>query len=330
MKEVEKIVVLGTGGTIAGTAAQASDHVGYTSAQLGVDQLLAVLPGLPRVLSGRSLVVEQVAQLDSKDMDVATWQALVDRCAHWLSQPDVHSVVVTHGTDTLEETAWFLQAVLQPAKSLVLTCAMRPATALVPDGPQNLMDALAVAGDAPRAGTWVVCAGSIHSARQVQKVHPYRLDAFSSGDAGPVGWVEDGRVRWSAWAEAPRPEALRPAASCLALVLQTPSAQWPWIEVVLSHACASRQMVDALVQSGVQGLVVAGTGNGSLHSALEAGLQDAARQGVQVRLSTRCMTGQIVGTALPWPDVEGLSPVKARISLLLSLMGALDGGLNQG
>lgn len=325
MKEVEKIVVLGTGGTIAGTAAQASDHVGYTSAQLGVEQLLAVLPGLPQVLSGRSLVVEQVAQLDSKDMDLATWQKLADRCSHWLSQPDVHSVVVTHGTDTLEETAWFLQAVLQPAKSVVLTCAMRPATALVADGPQNLMDALAVAGGAPRAGTWVVCAGNIHSARQVQKVHPYRLDAFSSGDAGPVGWVEDGRVRWSEWNEAPRL-----GASCLDLVLQTPTEQWPWVEVVLSHACASRRMVDALVQSGVLGLVVAGTGNGTVHAALESGLQDAEKQGVQVRLSTRCTMGQIVGSSTRWQDVGGLSPVKARISLMLSLMSAQGGLLNPG
>ena len=316
-KDCEKVVVLGTGGTIAGTADQSSDHVSYTAAQLGVDQLLSVLPGLPQVLSGRSLVVEQVAQLDSKDMDAPAWQQLAERCAHWLSQPDVHSVVVTHGTDTLEETAWFLQEVLQPAKSLVLTCAMRPATALGADGPQNLMDALAVAGDSARAGTWVVCAGNIHSARQVQKVHPYRLDAFSSGDVGPVGWIEDGRVRWSEWAE-----ATRQGVSCLDLVLQTPSDQWPWVEVVLSHACASRRLVDGLVQSGVQGLVVACTGNGTLHSALEAGLQDAARQGVQVRLGTRCMLGQIVGTALPWTDVGGLSPVKARISLMLSLMSS--------
>ena len=315
--DFEKVVVLGTGGTIAGTSDQASDHVGYTAAQLGIEQLMAMLPGLPEVLSGRRLLVEQVAQLDSKDMDALAWQQLAERCAHWLSQPDVHSVVVTHGTDTLEETAWFLQEVLQPSKSLVLTCAMRPATALGADGPQNLMDALAVAGGAPRAGTWVVCAGNIHSARQVQKVHPYRLDAFSSGEAGPVGWVENGRVRWSEWAEAPRL-----GVSCLDLVRQTPSDQWPWVEVVLSHAGVSRKMVDALVQSGVKGLVVACTGNGTVHSALESGLQDAQTQGVQVRLSTRCTMGQIVGAAAGELVASRLSPVKARISLMLSLMGA--------
>ena len=314
-KKIEKVVVLGTGGTIAGTAASASDHTGYTAGQLGVEALMAALPGLPEAMSGFSLVVEQVAQLDSKDMDAATWQALAARCQHWLAQDDVRSVVVTHGTDTLEETAWFLQTVLQPTKPLVLTCAMRPATALGADGPQNLMDALALACAESRPGTWAVCAGAIHSALRVQKVHPYKLDAFSSGEAGPAGWVEAGRVRW-----AESRAFTTTAQTCLDAVLQTPVAQWPWVAVVLSHAGAERQMVDALVQAGVRGLVLAGTGNGTVHKALTLALIEAEQKGVQLRLSTRCLNGQMVGSAAPWPDMQGLSPVKARIGLMLQLL----------
>ena len=315
MKNIGKIVILGTGGTIAGTASQSSDHVGYTAAQLGVEQLMAALPGLAQVLAGRSLVMEQVAQIDSKNMCAALWQKLSERCHFWLAQQDVQSVVVTHGTDTLEETAWFLQRVVQPDKSLILTCAMRPATALGADGPQNLMDALALACEVSRSGTWVVCAGQIHSARRVQKVHPYRLDAFSSGEAGPAGWVEAGRVRWSGGLAESRLPVLD-----VQTLLQTPSQNWPVVEVLLSHAGATRRMVDALVASGVDGFVVACTGNGTLHQALEEGLVDAEKQGVRVRLSTRCTTGQIVGHATRWPDVDGLSPVKARISLMLELL----------
>ncbi len=318
VKNLEKVVVLGTGGTIAGTAAQASDHVGYTAAQLSVEQLMAALPGLSQVLNGRALVVEQLAQLDSKDMDLATWQELARRCVHWLGQADVHAVVITHGTDTLEETAWFLQEVLPLNKPVVMTCAMRPATALAPDGPQNLMDALTVAAEVRSLGVTVVCAGVIHSARQVQKVHPYRLDAFSSGEVGPLGWVEAGQVRWSA--QAPQLPDGPDSRTGKPLVLQTPVSQWPVVDVVLSHAGARRQGVDALVQAGAQALVVACTGNGTVHREIEVALQDAEKQGVQVRRSTRCAQGQMVGVPGRWPDVDGLSPVKARIRLMLQLM----------
>ena len=188
-KKIEKVVVLGTGGTIAGTAASSSEQVAYTAAQLGVAQLTAALPGLDKVLDGRQLVLEQVVQLDSKDMDHATWQLLARRCAHWLAQADVGALVITHGTDTIEETAWFLQSVLQPSKPVVMVCAMRPASSDEADGPQNLLDAFTVSAQTLAAGVSVVCAGVIHSARDVQKVHPYRLDAFSSGDAGPLGEV---------------------------------------------------------------------------------------------------------------------------------------------
>jgi L-asparaginase len=315
-KKIQKVVVLGTGGTIAGTAASASDHTGYTAGQLGVQHLLDAVPGLNDTLQEAVLACEQVAQLDSKDMDHATWQTLAQRCTHWLGQSDVAGIVITHGTDTLEETAWFLQQVLGTTKPVVLTCAMRPATALTPDGPQNLLDAMAVVRDPMARGVLAVCAGRIHSARDVQKIHPYRLDAFSSGDAGPRGWVEQGRVRWAdpgSW-----PMVHVHAHVALAL----PAAEWPWVAVLHSHAGAEARQVGALVAAGVKGLVVAGTGNGTVHQNLLATLAQAQAQGVAVRLTTRCAEGQLVGQPAALQAAPGgLSSYKARVSLMLDLMG---------
>lgn len=308
----QKIVVLGTGGTIAGTAATAGDNIGYTAAQVGVAQLLA---GIPQ-LQGVNLVTEQVAQIDSKDMSFAVWAELAGRCAHWLAQPDVQGIVITHGTDTLEETAYFLQAVLPANKPVVLTCAMRPATALAPDGPQNLLDAVAVATAPGLQGVVAVCAGTVHSALDVQKVHTYRLDAFGSGDAGPLGLVEEGAVRWARGA-VPTPAA-RPPFPIDKLAGQ---AAWPRVEIVMNYAGASGAVVDALVKDGVQGLVVAATGNGTLHHALEAALVKAQAAGVKVLRATRCSGGHVLPTpGDTLPDSGGLSPVKARVALMLELL----------
>lgn len=316
-KKIQKVVVLATGGTIAGTAASATDHTGYTAAQLGVQQLLNAIPALNEALQGDALVCEQVAQLDSKDMDHATWQALAQRCAHWLSQPEVGGIVITHGTDTLEETAWFLQQVLETTKPVVLTCAMRPATALLPDGPQNLLDAMAVARHPMARGVWVVCAGRIHNASEVQKMHPYRLDAFSSGEAGPRGWVEQGVVRWANADSSP--SSLHAHAQ---QALAQPVVDWPWVAVLHSHAGADARQVRALVAAGVRGLVVAGTGNGTVYHSWLSALVEAQGQGVAVRLTTRCAEGQIVGESVALPTApRGLNAYKARISLMLDLMG---------
>ncbi len=304
----EKIVILGTGGTIAGRAASAADNVGYQAGQVAVADLLQGL----RAPAGTVLLAEQVAQIDSKDMDAAVWVALATRCAHWLAQPDVRGVVITHGTDTMEETAYFLHCVLAPAKPVVLTGAMRPATSAAADGPQNLADALVVAAAAGARGVSVAFAGSVHAAGDVMKVHTYRPDAFTSGEAGPVALVEEGRLR-----------ALRPwppsTPLCKVADLPPPSG-WPRVEIVMSHAGAGGALVDALVAQGVAGLVAAGTGNGTLHLALEAALLRAQAGGVAVRRTSRCPLGQVLavpGAALP---ASTLSPVKARIALQLELL----------
>ena len=302
-----RIVILGTGGTISGLSGSAGGNVNYRAGQVGAGQLLQSA-GV-----GGSVEVEQVAQVDSKDMDAAVWHALAARCRWWIAQADVAGIVVTHGTDTLEETAFFLHSAVAASRPVVLTGAMRPANAFAPDGPQNLRDALVVARTPGARGVMALFAGVLHGAREVRKVHPYRLDAFDSGEAGPLGWVEEGVVRLQRdW---PMPST--------ATADLPPPDQWPRVEIVMNYAGASGAVVEALLAQGVQGLVVAGTGNGSLHHALEAALLKAQAAGVPVLRSTRCLNGRVLpkpGDSIP--DSKGLTPVKARVVLILRLLGA--------
>jgi len=308
-------MILGIGGTIAGLASDASNNIDYTAAQVGVSQLVDAIAVLKSDVD-----TEQVAQIDSKDMSFEVWTALVNRVQHYLAQDDVQGLVITHGTDTLEETAYFLQAVLNPAKPVVLTCAMRPASALAQDGPQNILDAVTVARHEGAQGVVVVCAGDIHSALDVQKVHTYQLNAFGSGDAGLIGFIEENRLKLlKNW---PETQQLQLQSATKNIAILNHIKFWPKVEIIMNYAGASGATVDALVALGVQGLVVAGTGNGTVHQALEAALLDAQGQGVQILRATRCTQGRV----LPREDDRfassaGLSPVKARIALMLRLMG---------
>lgn len=330
-----QIIILGTGGTIAGIAASRTDNVGYTAAQVGVAQLLAAIPSLMGAngaaqYRGYDLVCEQVAQVDSKDMNFTIWQQLLARCAHWLAQSQVQGVVVTHGTDTLEETAYFLQATLDPSKPIVLACAMRPSTAIAPDGPQNLIDALTVAALPDAQGVVAVCAGQVHSALDVQKVHTYRLDAFSSGDAGPVGSVAEGQLSlYRNW-----PSNRHLASVNVIYTAIENIAKWtvlPKVEIVCNHAGSDGTLIDALLAhkvassgKGLRGIVVAATGNGTISTDLESALRRAQAAGVVVWRSTRCVFGHVIGKSdAEFGDAsgasQGLSAVKARIALQLAL-----------
>lgn len=314
-KKFEKIVVLGTGGTIAGQASTAQDHVGYVAGALDVQTVLASVAGVSEILGTVQLLSEPIAQIDSKDMDALTWYALSMRVRHWAAQPGVGAIVITHGTDTLEETAWFLAQTCALPCPVVLVSAMRPASALSPDGPQNLRDALVVALDARSQGVLAVSAGAVHAARHVRKAHPYRVDAFDSGDAGVLGWVQAGQVRW----QHPAPSALEADQNL------PPPELWPWVEVLTSHAMAQAASVDALVAAGVRGLVVAATGNGTVHVQWEQALQRACDHGVKVWISTRCEQGPVVRSpseVCAWGVYTDLPPMKARIGLMLSLMAS--------
>lgn len=302
------VVILGTGGTIAG----AGDDVGYAAGQLAVGQLCAAVPAL----AAWPLECEQVAQLDSKDMGHAVWQQLARRLAHHLARPDVAGIVVTHGTDTLEETAYFLHRVLAPAKPVVLTAAMRPATSLQADGPQNLLDAVTLAAHAGARGVLAVLQGRAHGPVEVRKRAPFALDAFDSGEAGPVALVQEQQVRvLRGW-----PQGAPLGLACV----EPPVASWPRVDVVVSHAGADGALVQALCALGSRGLVVEGTGNGTVHQDLAAALQAARSRGVAVLRATRCTGGAVIGQPQgALPSAGPLSPARARIELMLRLLAGL-------
>ncbi|WP_043338231.1 asparaginase [Comamonas sp. B-9] len=332
-----KILIIGTGGTIAGMADDAEKPGQYRAAQLSIAALLAGVSGIETAAAG-PLDAVQIAQIDSKDMNDEVWHALLKRCDAAMRDETVRAVVITHGTDTLEETAWFLHCVLgRLAKPVVLTCAMRPANALMPDGPQNLKDAVAAAAALDADGqpllrevVAVTGGGELHSARWLQKVHPHRLLAFSSGEQGPLGWV-DGvtvRLRQGYAPQAPGTADGYSGSQWLAALPVPASQPWPWVEIVTSHAGLRPGLVEALQAQGIDGLVVATTGNGTVHQVLLEAIARARQQGLPVWRSSRCSDGVISDAVLPGAaDLEkdlavALTPYKCRVSLQLALLQA--------
>lgn len=313
MTALPRVVVLATGGTIAGSASTPASSTRYQAATVPVAVLLDAVPVLRDVAR---LEAEQVAQVDSKDMSFALWQRLAERVRYWSAQRDVAGIVITHGTDTLEETAMFLHLTSESAVPVVMTAAMRPATSLSADGPLNLLDAIRVAThpDAVGKGVLVVLNQEIHAARDAIKAHTTSVQAFLSPGLGPIGFVQDTLVRFT---RAPLRLPVSP--------WPVPDGMWPWVEVVSSHAEPQRQVVDALVGAGVRGIVVAAAGNGSVHETLLHALTDAARAGVAVVRSTRTGAGnvpapvQINPLAGVFATAGDLNPFKARVVLLLAL-----------
>lgn len=322
-----KVVVLGTGGTIAGVAASAVDNIGYASAQLGVDLLARGLArdDLPFIES------EQVAQIDSKDMGFEVWRKLALRCRFHLARKDVAGIVITHGTDTMEESAYFLHQVLAGAgtshRAVVLTGAMRPASSPAPDGPQNLRDAVQLVSSGGRGGVMVAFAGAVHSAVDVRKVHTYRPDAFGSGDRGPLAFMEEGQVRWL--------HGPQEAASGVPSTVVNPSlvdllesaVALPRVEVLTSSAGVDGYALQAMLHYGqltgdhLRGVVVSATGNGTVHEGLLQALLAAQAGSVAVVRASRCSYGRVVpGDRNPLPDAGALTPAKARIALMLALL----------
>ncbi|BCQ23211.1 type II asparaginase [Caballeronia sp. NK8] len=315
-----RIAVLATGGTIAGQASDASKTAGYKAGVVGVDKLLDAVPALGSVAR---IHAEQIASIDSKDMSAALWTTLSRRVAALLAQDDIDGVVVTHGTDTLEETAYLLHLTVKSAKPVVLTAAMRPSTALSADGPLNLLNAVTVAASKDAAGQGVLVAfnNQIHSARDVTKTSTYAVDAFRSPETGALGFVQDGRVEFQRTVVRPH---------TLASEFDVAAAQWPMVEIVASYADVSRVVVDALVAAGVKGIVVAGTGNGSMHATLTQALVDAAKQGVAVVRASRVGAGHVMRNGAANDDALGsisagtLNPYKARVLLMLALASGAD------
>lgn len=306
------IAILATGGTIAGSADDAGSAARYRAGAVPIDQLLAASKlGLERLANVRA---EQVAQIDSKDLTFDVWEKLVARIRHWIDVERVDGVVITHGTDTLEETAMLLHLTQQTDTPIVLTAAMRPSTSLSADGPLNLLNAVRLAASPSARGRGVLVALNqrVHAARDVQKGHTYAVEACVSPDTGALGFVLDTQVQF---------QRVGQRVAAADVLPMPPAGQWPWVEVVASYAQPDARVVDALVAAGVKGLVIAATGAGSIHANLEAALNRASQQGVFVLRSTR--TGAGVVPALPsadrWASSGTLNPYKARVLLTLLL-----------
>ena len=293
-----RVLILGTGGTIAGVADSPAEGTAYRAAALSVEQLVAAVPSLRDF----DLETRQVAQVDSKDMSYAIWVDLHREVLDALKDGQLDGVVITHGTDTLEETAYFLARTLLAAKPVVLTAAMRPATALSADCPQNLLDAVRLATDPAAAGVRVCVHGQVFSGHAVRKRHPYAVNAFASSRE-PSSTMEEG------WYTLPAalPEPLH----------FEPDLPWAWVETVMSGAGQDGRAVDALVAAGVQGVVVVATGNGTLADPLVDAVRRAQRAGVEIVVVSRCAEGHIVGQPEHGLPVLGVTPAQARVELLL-------------
>jgi L-asparaginase len=321
-RALPRIAVLATGGTIAGSAASAANTSGYQAGVVGVDRLLEAVPALSSVAR---IHPEQIASVDSKDMALALWTTLAQRVNELIASDDIDGVVITHGTDTLEETAYLLHLTVKGSKPVVLTAAMRPASALSADGPLNLLNAVTVAASEAAHGQGVLVAfnNRIHCARDVVKISTYALDAFQSPEIGALGWVQDGRVEFQR-------KVLRPHTLGTEFVI---SAKWPNVEIVASYAGASRIGVDAWVAAGVRGFVVAGTGNGSIHATVQQALADAVKQGVAVVRSSRVGSGHVMRNGAAPDDTLGfvtagsLNPYKSRVLLMLALAAGGTSGV---
>ena len=317
---MQKVVILGTGGTIAGTANDPSRAWAYQAAQLSVAQLIEAVPAL----QGVPLEAVQVAQVDSKDMSWSIWRQLGRALHVQLARDDVAGVVITHGTDTLEETACLLQALHDGAKPVVLTAAMYPATSPDADGPGNLRDAVRAVQESARRGLGGVVAvmhGRVWSAVDVRKAHSHALDAFDGGGASPL----------VALAQDDRSEAVWPSAwpTCGRFGWGYLEVNPPRVEIVCSHADADGWLVRAMLAHAqtsarpLRGIVVAGTGHGTLHEGLTQALREATQQGITVWRSSRVARGGVLAReGDEWPAVPHLTAAQARVALTLSLLGA--------
>jgi len=314
------IRVLATGGTIAGAQASATDY-GYKSGAYDVRALLEAVPNLGQlaVITG-----EQVASIGSQDMNDEIWLKLAKRVNAVLAEPDTDGVLITHGTDTLEETSYFLSLVTKSDKPVVMVGAMRPATAISADGPGNIYNGVAVAAD-PRAkgkGTLVVLNDTIHYARNVMKTRTTSVQAFQSLNRGPAGVVHTGKASWFE----PMDKKLGKASDFSIDELD----ELPRVDILYAHANMSADLIDAAIRNGARGLVIAGVGDGNMTTPALDALTRAAKSGIVVVRSTRLAEGIVLRNNEVNDDEKGfvasgeLNPAKSRVLLQLALTKTKD------
>jgi L-asparaginase len=312
------LALIGTGGTIAGAASAASVSTDYKPASLS---LAAVVDTVPELRQRYNIEVTQPMQLASYDVRPEHWLDLHAAVMQAVNNPNVAGIVVTHGTDTLEETATFLHLSVDTEKPIVVVGAMRPATAYSADGPANLLDACSVAAcpGARGRGTLVVMNGRIHSGLWVGKRHVSSVEAFDSPLAGAVGEVADQSVQW-----------FRAAARAPTVVWQTPTA-WPKVDIAVAYAGVDETAMCAFVAAGARGIVHAGLGNANTPTAYRAFIQSLPSQGVLVARCARFITGSVTRASVYADAQHGiltagpLPPHKVRIVMLLGLAHGMDG-----
>lgn len=314
-----RVAILATGGTIAGSIDSAVATTGYTAGVVGVDVLIKAVPEIQNLAK---IEGQQIANIDSSNMRDEIWLKLAKEI-NKLFASGVDGVVITHGTDTMEETAYFLNLTIKSDKPVVLVGAMRPSTAISADGPKNLYNAVALAADknAKGKGVMVSMNDKIQSARGVVKTHSLNVDAFSSPDFGDLGYIVDGKVFfYNNVAKVHTKNAPFDVKNLKEL---------PKVDILYSYSNdGSGVAAKALFENGTKGIVVAGSGAGSIHEAQKEVLKELLTKGLKVAVSSRVVAGRVAVSEadkkLGFISAEDLNPQKARILLMLALTKTND------
>jgi L-asparaginase len=310
------IVVLATGGTIAG-AASSDVQAAYTSGQVGVEQLISAVPQTKKLATLRG---EQISNIGSQDMNDEVWLRLGRRVNELAAMRDVDGIVITHGTDTIEETAYFLNLIAKTKKPVVMTAAMRPSTALSADGPLNFYNAVAVAANQKASGKGVVVVINdwIHGASSLTKTSTTAVQTFLSPLRGLIGTVAYGDVEFYRG-----PVGRNTLDSEFSL---DGVSVLPRVDIIEAYENMDGTLIDAAVVAGAKGIVIAGVGNGNMTQAALAALAEQSKKGVVCVRSSRVVTGR-VGRNVEVNDdklgliaSEDLTPQKARVLLRLALL----------
>jgi L-asparaginase len=314
------VVILATGGTIAGAQAQGQD-AGYKSGSFAVEDLIKAVPNLDKLAE---ITGEQVVNIGSQDMNNEVWLKLAKRLNEVLADRNTDAVVITHGTDTMEETGYFLSLVTRSSKPVVMVGSMRPATGTSADGPANVYNAVSVAVH-PKArgrGVMVLLNDEIHYAREATKTNTTQLDTFKSPNRGKAGMTNAGRVYFY--------DALATKHTTASVFSVDGLSELPRVDIFYAHANVGRDYIDHCVAIGCKGIVLAGVGDGNATQAAVAGLQDAIKKGVAVVRSSRTNSG-ITDRNVELNDDEmgsiasmELNPQKARVLLMLGLTKTSD------
>src|SRR6187397_93979 len=282
--QLPRVIILATGGTIAGAGASA-DRAGYTAGKIPIEDLIGAIPTVKKIAS---ITGEQISSVGSQDMTIDIWKKLAIRINEIIAKKEADAIVVTHGTDTQEETAYFLDLVVPSEMPVVLTGSMRPSTANRSDGPKNLYDAITVAIDPKTKGRGVLVSFNegIFDGREVMKMSTTFTNAFGSPNTGAIGHAYDGKVEYYA-------NSVRERDPNSPVVI-TADTKLPRVDIVYMYADAPPDMIDMLVAKKVDGIVIAGVGNGNFNKAYMEAVKRAVAAGVIVCRASRTPSGRVV------------------------------------